>query len=413
MAADVFLTSGDRERLRRTVLGRPIGGYFDDLLAQGYSRASFHWYAPILLQFSEYLDKRGVHDLAVVPASVKRFLSARRHIQPRLAIWRSTIRRFIAYLVRTGQVPADNPTAAPEPFDEIITDYAQSLRDQRGLCPEGIYNIRRVCRAFAKHVSRRGLPELSSITPQAVHTFITELGTRYSRKTMSAHCSSLRGFLRHLYRRGITLADLSPFVVAPRLYQHEECPRYITRDQVQSVLAAVDRTTIVGRRDYGMLLLLATYGLRGREVVRLNLDDIDWRHDRLRIDARKAGNTSFYPLMPEVGNAILAYLQHGRPKTGSHRVFLSVKAPFLPLAYTAALGIQARKYMASAGVVVDRPGTHTFRYSCAQRLFAHGLPLKAISDFLGHLEPDSTRRYTKIAIEQLREVALGDGEDVL
>jgi len=66
-----------------------------------------------------------------------------------------------------------------------------------------------------------------------------------------------------------------------------------------------------------------------------------------------------------------------------------------------------------AGVGVERPGTHTFRYSCAQRLLADGLPLKTISDFLGHREADSTQRYTKIAIEQLREVALGDGEGLL
>ena len=299
------------------------------------------------------------------------------------------------------------------PYDEIIADYMDSLRDHRGVCPEGIYNIRLICRAFAKHVSKRGINGLSSIAPRIVHSFITELGTRYSRKSMSAHCSSLRGFLRHLYRRGIASADLSLFVVAPRLYRHEECPRYLTRDQIQSVLEAVDRTTTVGRRDYAMLILLATYGLRGREVIRLNLADIDWRHNRLRIGARKAGNISFYPLTPEVGNAILAYLQTDRPKSGSRRVFLAVKAPFQPLAYTASLGDQARKYMTLAGVAVERPGTHMFRYSCAQRLFSHGLPLKAISDFLGHREPDSTRRYTKIAIEQLREVSLGDGEDLL
>lgn len=413
MSADVFLSGSECKRLGQTLLGRKILEYFDDLLAKGYSWASLRWYCPVLLPFSEFLDEHRIRDLADVPTWADRFIAARQLAQPRLKIWRSTIRRFIDYLVRAGQVPDNSPTSPSGPFNQVIVNHTQALRDERGACSEGIYNVRLVCRAFAEYAAKRGLTELSAVTPMIVHAFITEMGTHYSRKTMSGRCSALRGFLTHLYRRGITSTDLSPFVVAPRLYRHEECPRYITDSQIRSVLTAVDRKTAIGRRDYAMLLMLATYGLRGREVIRLTLDDIDWRHNRLRIGMRKAGNTTFYPLTPEVGDAILAYLQDGRPKSQSRRMFLSLKAPFLPLAYTAALGIQVRKYMALAGVQVERPGTHTFRYSCAQRLFANGLPLKTIGDFLGHRTPDSTQRYTKIAIEQLREVALGDGEDLL
>jgi len=413
MSADTLLTRGERERLQGLLLGPPIEEYFDDLLAKGYSPASFHWYAPILLRFGEYLHKRRVRRLADVPAWVDGFISAWQPKQPRLKIWRSVVRRFIGHLARTNQIPDTTPMAPPRPFDQVVNDYTQALRDQRGLCPEGIYNSRLVCQAFAEYVVKRGVDDLSSITSKIVHAFVTELGGQYSRKTMSGRCSSLRGFLRHLYRRGVTTTDLSPFVIAPRLYRHEKCPRYITTSQIEAILAVVDRTTAVGRRDFAMMLLLATFGLRGREVVRLELDDIDWRHNRFRVPSRKAGNTTWYPLPPEVGNAILAYLQDGRPKTQSRRVFLSVKAPFSPLVYTAALGIQVRKYMALADVHVERPGTHTFRYSCAQRLFAGGFPLKTIGDFLGHRKADSTQLYTKIAIEQLREVSLGDGEELL
>ena len=77
-----------------------------------------------------------------------------------------------------------------------------------------------------------------------------------------------------------------------------------------------------------------------------------------------------------------------------------------------AIAARVRRYMVRAGVKVDRPGTHTFRYSCAQRLFDNGTPLKSVGDYLGHHDPGTTRRYTKIAIEQLREVAIG-GEVLL
>ncbi|MHC4067199.1 MAG: tyrosine-type recombinase/integrase, partial [Planctomycetota bacterium] len=119
------------------------------------------------------------------------------------------------------------------------------------------------------------------------------------------------------------------------------------------------------------------------------------------------------PLATRVGEAILAYLQNDRPKSHHPQVFLTLKAPFAAIRYTAQLGYLVRQYMAKAGIQVDRPGTHTFRYSCAQRLLDHQVPLKHIGDYLGHGDPNSTQRYTKMAMEALREVAMGDGEELL
>ncbi len=79
------------------------------------------------------------------------------------------------------------------------------------------------------------------------------------------------------------------------------------------MLGGVDRQTVIGRRDYAMLLLLVTYGLRAREVAALTLDNLDWRHDRLRIPERKAGHSTAYPLSRLVGEAIIEYLKNGRP----------------------------------------------------------------------------------------------------
>lgn len=112
-------------------------------------------------------------------------------------------------------------------------------------------------------------------------------------------------------------------------------------------------------------------------------------------------------------DALLSYLKQGRPSSTHRQVFLTSYAPFRPLAPKGVLPEVVCKHMALAGVRVERPGTHTFRYSCAQRLVEQGTPLKAIADFLGHQDVSSTYRYTMIAIDQLREVASGDGEDLL
>jgi integrase len=178
------------------------------------------------------------------------------------------------------------------------------------------------------------------------------------------------------------------------------------------MLDGVDRHTVLGRRDYAMLLLLVTYGLRAREVAALTLDDIDWRHDRLRIPARKAGHSTAYPLSPHVGAALLEYLKAGRPVTRLRQVFFHVTAPCMPVTQ-GAVSSRAGHYLRQTGVVGPRLGSHTLRHSCVQRLVEAGWSLKAIGDYVGHASPASTEIYSKVAVETLRDVALGVGEEVL
>src|SRR5205823_1464063 len=138
-----------------------------------------------------------------------------------------------------------------------------------------------------------------------------------------------------------------------------------------------------------------------------------WRNRKLYIRRRKTGNNTTYPLAASVDDAVVAYLRNGRPTSPHREVFLSVFAPFRPLASGRALAGHIAQYLERVGITMDRPGTHIFRYSCAQRLFEEGMPLKFIGDYLGHTQAQSTQRYTKIAIDQLREVALGDAEELL
>jgi integrase len=177
-------------------------------------------------------------------------------------------------------------------------------------------------------------------------------------------------------------------------------------------MAAVDRRSALGKRDYAILILLISYGLRAIEIARLALDDIDWRQGRLRIPERKAGHSTSYPISDAVGDAIAAYLKDGRPTSNHREVFLSLTPPFPPATVSVVCQC-ATRYLRAAGVSVRRRGSHTFRHTCVQRLVDVGMPLQKIGDYVGHRSPQSTRIYGKVAIETLREVALGDGEDVL
>jgi integrase len=155
-----------------------------------------------------------------------------------------------------------------------------------------------------------------------------------------------------------------------------------------------------------------TYGLRACEVASLKLDDIDWRNDRFKIRERKAGNTTAYPLAASVGAALVDYLKNARPATTDRHVFFRTLAPYEPVG-SAAITARATFYIRKAGIQVPRPGSHTLRHSCVQRLVDANFSLKHIGDYVGHRNASSTQIYAKVAIERLRTVALGDGEEVL
>ena len=140
-------------------------------------------------------------------------------------------------------------------------------------------------------------------------------------------CSTLRVFLRYAFREGIHQRDLSKLVEGPQHYRLADIPRSIGWDAVQKMLDQVDRRTAWGRRDYAMLLLMVSYGLRAREVSVLTLDDIDWKRDRLHVRERKADHTTAYPLARVVGEAIIDYLKNGRPVVQGRQLFWRHVAP--------------------------------------------------------------------------------------
>jgi len=113
-----------------------------------------------------------------------------------------------------------------------------------------------------------------------------------------------------------------------------------------------------------------------------------------------------------VGEALVDYLRHGRPPSGDRHVFFRAVAPQRPISRVA-VSACAKHYLLKAGIQVPRPGSHTLRHTCVQRLVDDGFGFKAIGDFVGHRSPASTEIYAKVAIEPLRQVALGDGEQVL
>ena len=153
------------------------------------------------------------------------------------------------------------------------------------------------------------------------------------------------------------------------------------------------------------MLLLARLGLRAGEIVSLELEDIDWNASCLSVRG-KGGRRNQLPLPKDVGDAIAAYLQRGRPRTPCRRVFLRATAPVRGFLGPSAVSTVVRHALVRAGVQAPTRGAHQFRHGLASEMLRHGASLAEIGELLGHRSPETTKIYAKVDLEVLRTLAL-------
>jgi site-specific recombinase XerD len=413
-----FLKPSTIDRLRGSWIAAEIEAYVGWLAGQGYSAKSIWRRVPIGFAFGEFAWERGARVIGDLPVHVEAFVAARvaahdatGSTRPMAKEVRGPVEQMLSVVV-----PGYEPTGRPhhrQPFVGIAPGFFDYLIEERGLRPASVDSYRHHLRPFEAYLRRIGVKSIQELSPVVLSAFIVErAGAGLAKSTVSGCAGALRVFLRYAHRQRILASDLSATVGWPQVYRLSNIPRSISWDEVNRVLASVDRRTVAGRRDYAILLLLVTYGLRGREIAALTLDDIDWKRERLAIPERKAGHSTAFPLSTVVGEALLDYLRHGRPATTDRHVFFRTNAPRRPIG-AAAVSSLARFYLLKAGVDVPRPGSHTLRHSAVQRLVDANFDLKTIGDFVGHRSARSTEVYAKVAVEALREVALGDGEEAL
>lgn len=414
-----FIKPQTVDRIMGCWLGSEIDHYVTALCEHGYAARSIYRRVPILTAFADFAAARGAERIeqaeALVEAFIADWLSARRADRPADA--RRRDRNFIGVIVRHFFISVVSKSEYrclratwTDPFAIEVPGFFHYLREERGLRPSSILHYRHYLRRFERYLEDVGC-ELAALSLPVVTGYITTMAQQFGPRSMVNIAGTLRVLLRYAHREGLLRRDISKMVEVPQHYRLADIPRSISWDSVQKMLDQVDRRTVVGRRDYAMLLLMVTYGLRAREVAALTLDDLDWKRDRLHVRERKAEHSTTYPLAPVVGEAIVDYLKNGRPDVQNRLLFWRHLAPRSPLTQ-AAVSAMTSKYLHKAGIPVPRPGSHTLRHACVQRLVDNGFPLKTIGDYVGHRSPSSTMIYAKVQMDALREVALGDREDV-
>ena len=314
---------------------------------------------------------------------------------------------LLVMLREEGNIP---PVVADEPpYQELIEGYCRFLRRDRGLAETTVASYRRCLRDFLVSRGDAVSPaELVALSADDLLAFSRQRGAGLGRTAWNHLATALSGFYRWLDLCGHDGAHLVGSVPLRRRYRLADVPCALSWEQVRRLLGAVDLREPNGRRNYAMLLLIASYGLRGCEVRALRLNDIDWAHDEIVIFAPKTGRRRALPLTRPVGEAVLDYLLAERPPSRHREVFLSSRPPHGPL--RSKINPWLGRQLDKAGIVTAHRGAHVLRHSLAVHLLRSGETLKGIGDLLGHRRPDTTFIYTKLAVEDLRRVALDPAE---
>jgi integrase len=302
----------------------------------------------------------------------------------------------------------------PPAFAFVAEKYLRFLLEHRGLRRSSLRHWERNLREFLLFLDRRRVRSLPFLRPSHFSDYlVTKAGLQPT--TLADIAAHLRGFLRYLFMAGILSNDLSPHVPRIRKWRHDRLPAVWSAEQVGAMLAAIDRTSPLGKRNYAIVLLACRLGLRTCDIRALCLDDIRWEEAKITIRQAKTGVPLVLPLSEEVGQALIDYLKHGRPESRHREVFLSAHPPFRPFGNSYNFHDILTECRRRAGIKVPREGhwgMHSLRHTLATRLLEHGTPLPVISDILGHCSMESTLVYTKVDIPALRGVAL-DPEEVL
>ena len=291
------------------------------------------------------------------------------------------------------------------PLSPLMKEYWHYRRAHSGVSESTLVRDVETARGFLGQL-RRGAKPIARATLADVDAFVRTLAARLSKRTVADTCSSLRAFLRFVHMTGRLSADLASGGIAPRYRIDERPPRCLPWSDVQKILRAISRTAAPGKRDYAIVLLLATYGLGAAEVLGIRLEDVDWQGGVLRVCRPKTKVSIELPLLPAVAQALSAYLRWERPPARSvPHIFLRENMPYEPIT-SGAIRHRIRYYAGLAGISTKVIGAHAFRHSHASRQIDSGANVKVVSDILGHRSSSSTSVYVRVALERLRAVAL-------
>jgi len=292
-------------------------------------------------------------------------------------------------------------------FIEVINDFKQ-------YCINKDYSIATIehytkqSSRFLDYADSQSISSCGDINLTLINRYIKTLAG-YTYKTVEQQLCSLRALFKYLFKDGLIVTDFSQKIPMVQSRKKTRIPSVWSVSDLKKLIAAIDRGSPVGKRDYAMILLACHLGLRVSDIKKLTFENFHWEDKQLVFTQSKTRTSLSLPLVQDVGWAVIDYLKYGRPDIDSPYLFIRHLAPFLPFSENDHLHQIIIKYMRLAHIPVSpkkRVGMHSLRHTLASLLLENDTPLPVISNILGHLDVESSAVYLKVDIKKLKECPL-------
>lgn len=400
MLADIYMDPVAIERLRTGPAGTHLDNFVGWLLGLQYSKHTIRAYVAATVDFMTWVAGIGLSEGALGQPAIDGY---RGHLVAagrweygygKTSNYYTGARRFVAFLREIGIAPEP---VVQEPAEVVA--FRAWLHQHRGLRPLTVDTYVRVVLDLIKDLG----PEPRRYDAASLRSFVLHQASRHSTSKAKNVVTAVRNYLRFLIATDKCppgLDDAIPRIAGWRL---STLPRHLATEDVQQIIAACDCTTAAGARDRAVVLLLARLALRADDVAGLRFRDIHWDEGKLLVSG-KTRQESWLPLPQEVGDAILDYVDHGRPVVDENAVFVNTTAPYRPIT-SATVSKIARRAILRADVEAPSYGAHVFRHSAATTLLRRGVPLQDIGVIMRHDSIESVAYYAKVDLELLRSIA--------
>jgi integrase/recombinase XerD len=380
--------------------------FWQHLLDRGYARDTIRVYLRCIGRLAEMMKADGIAVGDLDEAQAVALIARTSWIRKRKIAATFIVKCFVRFLTERGVgKPASPPTAKEIARAELRQDYETYLRRQRGLSERTIFHCWRIADRFLEFRFGGEAGDLSRITSASIVGFLQHLTTRtppLREKNLSSH---LRNFFRYLFKAGKTAVNLALGIPSVAQRYGTRLPRHLTTEHVDILVRAVRTDKSGGRRNYAMVMLLARLGLRGPEVIAMQIDDIDWRSGEIIVRG-KGNRHDRVPLPTDVGEALADYIKCDR-KTESRALFVTERGPHRPFKNAQLLNNILRAAFVKTGLKPPAPyvGSHILRHSLATNLVQRGASLEEIGDMLRHRSQSSTMLYARLDIDGLRSIS--------
>lgn len=389
--------------------GEHLGAFVGSLIGKQYSVSYVCQLAQLTLAFGRWCEARNIPLHALSEDDIVQYQRARRRCRSRCLETRRRELHALGLLLHFLRNEGVCPTAPAHttPADDVTMGFERYLQHDQGLADITVENYTRYARQFLVWRFGQGDVCLRDLNATDIITFVQREAKRLGLPALKNVVTALRSFLRYGQFRCEVPAGLVAGVPAVAVWATTPLiPKAISAEHAQCAIDGCDCRTSVGLRDRAVLLLLARLGLRAVEIARLMLDDIDWEQAQLLVRG-KGGQESLLPLTVDVGEAIAAYLEHGRSNSQDRHLFLRSVAPIRGLMEGSdGIGSIVRSALNRAKVDAPHRSSHQFRHALAVHMLQVGASLPEIGQVLRHRSSQSTSIYAKVDLTTLRALAM-------